>query len=166
MKHVPNEIIENILIEFLNDGSVCYFAHANKEMRNLLMKDISKRFIFSCFPLRLVNDIGFQKVYSLHVLNIKNRCGKTDYIDFITRADFPTNVKCVRGRDIYRRSFISILHENGVLTLFQRYTDSFNYWTHGGKLPLSDDFTSGGISFQNESFLLDNRYTYFQEIIR
>ena len=166
MKKVPNEIIENILIEFLNDGSVCYFAHANKEMRNLLMKDISKRFIFSCFPLRLLNDIGFQKVYSLPVLNIKNRCGKTDYIDFITRADFPTNVKCVRGRDIYRRSFISILHENGVLTLFQRYTDSFNYWTHGGKLPLSDDFTSGGILFHNDSFLLDNRYTYFQEIIR
>ena len=166
MKNVPNEIIENILIEFLNDGSVCYFAHANKEMRNLLMKDISKRFIFSCFPLRLVNDIGFQKVYSLPVLNIKNRCGKTDYIDFITRADFPTNVKCVRGRDIYRRSFISILHENGVLTLFQRYTDSFNYWTHGGKLPLSDDFTSGGILFHNDSFLLDNRYTYFQEIIQ
>ena len=166
MKNVPNEIIENILIEFLNDGSVCYLAHTNKEMRNLLMKVLSKRFIFSCFPLRLVNDIGFQKVYSLHVLNIKNRCGKTDYIDFITRTDFPTNVKCVRGRDIYRRSFISILHENGVLTLFQRYTDSFNYWTHGGKLPLSDDFTSGGISFQNDSFLLDNRYTYFQEIIR
>ena len=90
MKKVPNEIIENILIEFLNDGSVCYLAHTNKEMRNLLIKDISKRFIFSCFPLRLVNDIGFQKVYSLHVLNIKNRCGKTDYIDFITRADFTT----------------------------------------------------------------------------
>ena len=83
MKHVPKEIIEHILIEFLNDESVCYLARANKEMRNLLMEDLSKRFIFSCFPLRLVNDIGFQKVYSLPVLNIKNRCGKTDYIDFI-----------------------------------------------------------------------------------
>ncbi len=31
------------------------------------------------------------------------------------------------------------------------------------RLPLSDDFTSGGISFHNDSFLLDNMYTYFSK---
>jgi len=75
-------------------------------------------------------------------INIGERRGFTDYIDFLKKEDFPNNVNVIYGRDNANRFFISVLYkiitldkldndnDNDpyiqnyyIMTLFQRYTN-------------------------------------------
>jgi hypothetical protein len=65
----------------------------------------------------------------------------THYIDFIKPLEMESKV--MWGRDYFRRAFISIRHDRGVLTFFQRYTDRSTYWTTGGVYPDGLDMCGG-----------------------
>jgi hypothetical protein len=81
---------------------------------------------------------GFQP----QVLDLRDRRGHTDYIDFVTPADMKeTPIKF--GVDCFRRPFVSLLlqpvdeHDQKqttpfVITAFQRYTHDLHPWCVGG----------------------------------
>lgn len=87
-------------------------------------------------------------------LDIKNRNGATDYIDFLTWDE--VNYPIMQGIDIYNRHFIVIkfILSNGeklMQTFFQRYTNG-TFWHgcgHASPLLLS---SVGGL--KNEQFIL------------
>ena len=82
-------------------------------------------------PLRAVWD-------TLPSLNLENRRGLTDYIDFLVPEDMSHSI--MKGIDAYRRPFVafkirtqkasegSTLH---VCTFFQRYSDDNASWAYG-----------------------------------
>lgn len=67
-------------------------------------------------------------------LELRERRGATDYIDFLT----PDEMKCpiMFGRDCGRRPFVALLLDEGghpfVITAFQRYTHEKHPWCVGG----------------------------------
>lgn len=74
--------------------------------------------------------------YKYHKLDLDQRCGGTDYIDFVTVGDMDN--KPIRvGVDCFKRKFISIMYREkksrnkSVVTLFQRYTDNTERWADG-----------------------------------
>ena len=77
-------------------------------------------------------------------LDLQGKMGPTDYIDFVKPWHFKETFR--KGTDMYQRKFFCYNYGDGVLTLFQRYTDQPDYWTHGGILPRNLS-QSGGISF-------------------
>ena len=89
------------------------------------------------------------------ILDIGTRIGRTGYIDFIKACDMTYTVQ--RGTDHYRRAFIAIKHDRGVMTLFQRYTDNLTSWNHGGHLP-DNMVISGYIQFISDP--LDQRLQF------
>jgi hypothetical protein len=75
------------------------------------------------------------------VLDVKNWCGSTGYIDFITMEDITSPI--IWGVDSCRRHFIvlKLMIEGKIIlqTLFQRYTDDDYLWKgcgHGTPNPL------------------------------
>jgi hypothetical protein len=72
-------------------------------------------------------------LHNVEILDLGQRVGSTDYIDFIRPKQMQSDI--MMGRDVHRRAFISIKHENGVITFFQRYTDNLIYYTTGGQYP-------------------------------
>ena len=88
-------------------------------------------------PLRAIWD-------TLPILNLENRMGLTDYIDFLVPEDMSHSI--MKGIDAYRRPFVafkvravrasegpsgstgSSLH---VCTFFQRYSDDTESWAYG-----------------------------------
>lgn len=99
-------------------------------------------------------------VLQMDILDIGKRTGSTDYIDFIKKSEMKWPVMV--GRDIFKRVFISFKHEQGVMTLFQRYTSSPLYFTTGGSYPESVQGRSGGLQMepQNSSLQGDDRFRY------
>jgi hypothetical protein len=121
-------------------------------------------------------------------VDIGNRRGMTEYIDFLNINDFiihnqmnsdtdsgheynVTNKKasCIYGDDIYNRFFISILYQDeddkvGIMTIFQRYTDDLYYFVSCGNTFFfhSDVHTA---NFNNELHNLDDQFIYFFNLI-
>jgi len=89
----------------------------------------------NCVPL--YNALGEQVIRELPVLDLGNRGGSTDYIDFIRAEEMEFPV--MRGVDKFRRPFIAIkvncvdsaLEKQMVGTIFQRYTDNDVNWAYG-----------------------------------
>lgn len=90
---------------------------------------LRKKAIDMCFPMIIAPLLYRKKV---PVLDLKERVGFTQYIDFIKPSE--VDDFCF-GRDKYTRAFVSINHGNGVFTLFQRYSDNKVTWTVGGVFP-------------------------------
>ena len=76
----------------------------------------------------------------LPVLDLKDKIGSTDYIDFVKIEDMTHNI--MKGVDFYRRKFVSIKYwitdttepinsYQAVGTFFQRYTDDPDTWAYG-----------------------------------
>ena len=103
---------------------------------------------------------------TLPEMDIGNRQGSTDYIDFIRPDD--VSATCMQGTDRFNRNFITAKftdHKNNkpfVWTLFQRYTDDSNYWTIGGREPTDVGF-SGGI---NMSKPIDDQDEYKRNVLQ
>ena len=77
-------------------------------------------------------------VHDIPQISISRRWfGVKSYIYAVDADDMELEV--VWGRDLYRRSFISVRHDRGILTFFQKYTDMPNLWTAGGKYPTGLD---------------------------
>lgn len=80
--------------------------------------------------LREVRHIEYE---DLPVLDLGERIGHTGYIDFLTQADMPTESDMAQFRDkhgrqgiaLHIRSIDGIL--NGVIAIFQRYTNGETY---------------------------------------
>jgi hypothetical protein len=77
----------------------------------------------------------------MEVLDIGQRTGSTDYIDFVRSHEMRYEVMI--GRDIFKRSFVCVRHPTGVLTFFQRYSDIPYYFTTGGQYPPGIDGCGG-----------------------
>lgn len=91
----------------------------------------------------IINALGGQEAYdALPVLDLGNRRGGTDYIDFLRGDDLTAPI--MKGVDCFRRPFVSFRYAYAeddyktqyVETFFQRYTDG-TLWVPGGNGELS-----------------------------
>jgi len=78
---------------------------------------------------------------SLPEIDLKDRRGATDYIDFIQVSDLPVDCHLARGVDVFKRTFLAFKvlveqKEECVMTLFQRYTDTLLPWVTAGPIKL------------------------------
>jgi hypothetical protein len=89
----------------------------------------------SSFPDWLVDIIGYDQLEKFPVLDLGDKVGMTDYIDFVRLEDVTAPV--MRGVDVYRRPFLTLRVINrktgklSVHTIFQRYTDCVSPWCCG-----------------------------------
>ena len=147
--HIARFLGERAAVEILTLNKQLYSQ--TKDMRYKMER---KRFL-SFFPSMLVPLLN-----NVPRLDIGHRMGSTDYIDFIRKSDMIVDI--MAGRDIVRRSFISVKHDSGVLTFFQRYSDNSIYYATGGQYP-NNVFGCGGISItigNQDRMLQDDRFTY------
>ena len=162
MKLIPRDVYVNVFIPFTGDIDLARFSLTNRTAQTETDKERSiRREITLNYPKQLIAFTSIHGIAKINVLDLNGRVGNTDYIDFIKQTDFMSKTDCIlRGKDKFSRSFIAIRHELGVVTFFQRYTDSKNYWTHGGNLP-NGIYGSGGIDFNvGHSILGDDRVSY------
>ena len=162
MKLIPSDVYIHVFIPFMGDMDLARFSLINRTARTETDKERSiRREIALNYPKQLISFTSIQDILKISVLDLNGRVGATDYIDFIQQKDFmPTGDFILRGADKFSRSFIAIRHELGVVTFFQRYTDSKSYWIHGGNLP-NGVCGSGGIDFNvGHSILGDDRVSY------
>lgn len=164
-----NDISQDILLcisDYLDIISICNLT-INKEFNTLLLNKNKKNkrisFIYKNYPLTLIEAITIDRFLDIPVIDIGQRCGFTDYIDFIDYDDMIEDI-CI-GVDIHKRGFISLIHKCGIMTLFQRYTDNKNYWTHGGVIPKST-YSTGGVNLSNPSWIEDHRFVILMENIK
>ncbi len=117
------------------------------------------------------------------VLDLREKMGSTDYIDFLT----PDDLSDAEGVDKHRRSFITFVIQEKknfeksklmkilfpdnlrVLTLFQRYTDQNGFWVNGSVSAFGSHY-----SFRDDDpyclrgtivNLESDVYTYLKQII-
>lgn len=127
----------------------------------------------SIYPLILINLLDPIKLYNIKTINIGNRCGFTDYIDFLRKKDFQ-NTNLIKGIDMYNRPFISILYNivslnnkteklyPRVLTIFQRYSDCKYRYVYGGDhIP----GTSSVLLILDDTIFTDDIFLIFIELI-
>lgn len=89
------------------------------------------------FPKELTDILAANNIElkDIPVLDLGNRGGSTDYIDFVSPREMTAPL--MQGVDKFNRRFMSF-HiatkdgANGVITAFQRYTDSAGTWCIGG----------------------------------
>jgi hypothetical protein len=89
----------------------------------------------------------------LPILDVQNKNGSTDYIDYLFRDDL-NNQNILVGVDKFNRCFIVFNNKTSInknaYVFFQRYSDDKNYWTTAGK-HLDEEFNGcGGISLIKE----------------
>ena len=99
---------------------------------------------------------------NLPILDISDRQGYTDYIDFIKEKEATSPV--MKGTDLWGRKFLTI-KGNVTLTngevkpffqvVFQRYSDSDKLWSGGGHYGQQLVSYQGGISIPQKLFLRD-----------
>jgi len=74
-------------------------------------------------------------VEDLPVLNLGDRMGSTDYIDFLQEKDMPLGSDLAVYKDKYGRAGMALHIKGGTLSLviavFQRYSDSMSLWCYG-----------------------------------
>jgi len=102
------------------------------------------------------------------ILDIGDKNGSTDYLDFIKYIDVSNSI--TKGKDKYNRSFFVIRAlitrsdnstESTLETFFQRYTENYSLWHgcgHDGNYFISTD---GGMNIKQANFLielLENKY--------
>jgi hypothetical protein len=117
------------------------------------------------------NDINKLKLIDLPVLDIQNRLGHTDYIDFIESYELSDNV--MKGIDYAQRHFIVIKAEieysnksrvKTFTTFFQRYPDNEILWHSAGNFGTLLFNTDGGASLDQINMLHDLLLNGFYEL--
>lgn len=120
---LPYDVVQHILS----------FVHAskskriNKKSHALYAHEARTFFIKRWFPRCLAS-----RLYSEAVVDIGERMGTTGYIDFIREKDL-SQTRRGFGVDMCRRPFVTVCGKNGIVTLFQRYSDDRRKWTFGGR---------------------------------
>jgi hypothetical protein len=131
-------------------------------------------YIIKNFPERIIDTFGGMDIfmnYPIIDFVYLNHMGCTSYLDRFKKSDLGDN-SIVIGIDTYRRPFVSLKIQfeydlesvpeeeleyysisngksSGVVTLFQRYTDSPNNWTTGScYCSCMDIFQSGMLRFE------------------
>ena len=104
------------------------------------------------FPEYLYDLFSKEKLDALPILDMASNMGDTDYIDFLKPEDLSQPI--MKGIDKYKRQFITFLfqqrNKQRVITFFQRYSDSKNFWVYGGS-PFIDLDGANGINLSKES---------------
>tara|TARA_B100000575_G_scaffold187123_1_gene150734 strand:+ start:66 stop:599 length:534 start_codon:yes stop_codon:yes gene_type:complete len=99
--------------------------------------------------------MDYTKYLHLPILDIGNRVGQTDYIDFIKWDEVIHPV--MRGRDIYSRHFIVIKmiidNKKIMQTFFQRYTNGTKWMGCGHATSLLIDTSGNGLNHYQVLFL-------------
>jgi len=95
------------------------------------------------FPKELTDILAANKIElkDIPVLDLGNRGGSTDYIDFLSSDEMTAPI--MQGIDKFNRRFMSfnIVSQDGgrgVITAFQRYTNSDKPWCIGGDVYRGD----------------------------
>lgn len=92
------------------------------------------------FPGEIVEALRAHRkveIPNLPVIELGERMGGTGYIDFLTLADMPPNADLAVFRDAYRRPGLALRIRSddgtldGVIAVFQRYTDDPSTWVYG-----------------------------------
>ena len=118
------------------------------------------------------------QVQDIPILEIGNRSGYTDYIDFITTEDLGNN-NIMRGRDAYNRPFLCVkvnVYEEtsdtvqtesaiegtlqkyeAVGTFFQRYTDSHSAIAFGTCYPQNLIYDDSRVRSERDQIIIANR---------
>jgi hypothetical protein len=117
------------------------------------------------------------KYLNVPILDIGNKNGVTDYLDFIKPEELKSN-NIVKGRDISSRPFIVFKAEfeypNGIkkktfTTFFQRYSDNDLLWHSCGHYGINLMCTDGGASGEQIKMLYEllssGEYKINREII-
>jgi len=125
------------------------------KQKKLLEKKLA--YIYTNFPKPLINLLGGPgKMISYPRLLWNDKfLGFTGYIDRIVSQDITSTI--MLGKDPWDRSFVtlrychrdlSLLHKNPkIVTLFQRYVNDLETWTHG---------SFGSCSFMGNGYFLQN----------
>ena len=117
------------------------------------------------------NDVNYILDYECNKLDLSERRGSTDYIDFINVEELGDN-DIMKGIDICSRKFFifkaSVIFSDGSVTrtcttFFQRYTGDENVWQTGSTNITSLLYTEGGTSDQQINFV--KRLIYGKEIV-
>jgi len=112
-KEEPNSACKKDLIDFMNGKMPLYSP--DKLCNNRLLH---------VFVAKI---IGIDNFMDLPILDLGNRRGSTDYIDFVTNEDM--NAPLMKGIDCFTRPFIAIRYINrerntfSTVVIFHRYTD-------------------------------------------
>jgi len=159
---LPNDVIQ-IIPNNLDVYDIISLSSVSKEQQNLktfFEKDINQakdkkemiRIFFSCKIIELMG--GMRNMLSFPILEWKNKyLGATGYIDGITPEDLSSSVMIGNDKK-YHRPFVTIrtINQNkrkNITTLFQRYTNDKNTWSHGtfgnGFIPESGHFMNQNI---------------------
>jgi len=141
---LPNDVIQ-IIPNHLNVFDIISLSSVSKEQQNLktfFEKEIKKvkekkemiRMFFSPKIIELMG--GMRNMLSFPILEWKNKyLGATGYINGITPEDLSSSVMVGKDKR-YHRPFVTIrtIDQNkriNITTLFQRYTNDKNTWSHG-----------------------------------
>jgi hypothetical protein len=106
-------------------------------------------------PLTEIREILGNETYeALPIIDIKDRRGLTDYIDFLKKSDLSS--PAMRGIDCFNRPFIAFKAKNNetgekfAQVIFQRYTKDESRWTFAGHDCRQGMFEDLGIIFGRE----------------
>ena len=136
--------------QIYNDFSKKYKSYIENDLK--FVKKINKN-VIELFG-------GYKKFITYPLLNFKNYyIGCTDYIDRVKHNDMISPIMI--GIDYFKRPFISIryLEDNKkkVVTVFQRYTEDNNLWSHGtaymGNSIISFSSFFNGNDFKDDSYI-------------
>ena len=111
------------------------------------------------------NALGKEIMDNLPILDLKNRRGCTDYIDYIRSDEMPYNI--MKGIDCYNRPFIAFKFKvtdkknlddssYAVGTFFQRYTDDIYNLAFGTCYPLGLLYDKSRLN-ESDYIILENR---------
>lgn len=107
----------------------------DKQTFSVRLLDEKIEYLKTNFPKAIIDLLGgIHKMITFPKLDWNNKfVGFTDYIDNIHVSDLTAPI--MFGKDPWNRSFITIRYilfpNTKVVTLFQRYSNDINTWTHG-----------------------------------
>jgi hypothetical protein len=113
----------------------------------------------NCNELNIVNREFSTKIdlSNIPILDIKNRRGLTDYIDFLTWDEVTNSI--MTGTDFLGRRFIVIKmiinNEKRMETFFQRYYNDLGTWQICGHTTPRVFSSTGGMNESQANFLKD-----------
>lgn len=146
-------------------GNFSLVCHQASEVSKVQKDKRIKREIDDRLPPMLVEALGGKKaVHHLPVLDLQNRMGPADNIDFLKPKDLRASI--ISGVDRLGRLFIALcfMHKDidgnaaiNVVTLFKRYSDSSCYFDS------SNTWAAGGV--YHEKILLEDRPLFFDDPI-
>lgn len=166
-KPIPNILFhsgEMSLIKLSQDRQLTYndqqffdlqlkgiLLYDQNETYNNMIDMLKETMIYSANIINMFG--GLRQIMKFPIINIGDKVGHTDYIDFLRPNDLSFPI--MRGVDTFKRPFISLRYidrrynETKVETFFQRYSDDYLTWTSGGSSDLSCNLSRVGLNFSH-----------------